>query len=150
MKVNRQRVMHCPCGNQRILALGLCATCYSLKRQDAQYFGGHREEILARDRYRCRVPNCTTVKRGKRSVAVHHRVPGNSDPKLMLTLCLICHAKVTRTRFVQGDWHPFLRELWREQHPDGHEQTNLDFVVKRTVPERVPLFSDLDLPSTKP
>jgi len=27
----RQRVMHCPCGNAKVLALGLCATCYTLK-----------------------------------------------------------------------------------------------------------------------
>ena len=25
-----QRVMHCPCGNPKVLALGLCATCYTL------------------------------------------------------------------------------------------------------------------------
>lgn len=34
MKAGRQRVMHCPCGNTKVLALGLCATCYTLKRQD--------------------------------------------------------------------------------------------------------------------
>ena len=28
-----------PCGNEKLLALGLCATCYTLKRQDAEYFG---------------------------------------------------------------------------------------------------------------
>jgi hypothetical protein len=36
-----QRAMHCSCGRARILAHGLCATCYTLKRQDAEYFGGH-------------------------------------------------------------------------------------------------------------
>lgn len=141
-----QRSMHCPCGADKVLALGLCATCYTLKRQDAKYFGGHRETVLARDGYRCRVPDCETVKRGKRSVAVHHRVPGNSDSKLMLTLCLGCHAKVTRTQFVEDDWPPFLRELWREQHPEGHEQTRLDFAKKGPVSKRVPLFADLDPP----
>jgi hypothetical protein len=40
MKAGRQRVMHCPCGNAKVLALGLCATCYTLKRQDEEYFGG--------------------------------------------------------------------------------------------------------------
>jgi signal transduction histidine kinase len=34
-----------------ILALGLCATCYTLKRQDAEYFGGLREQVLERDGY---------------------------------------------------------------------------------------------------
>lgn len=33
---------------------GLYATCYTLKRQDAEYFGGHTEAVLARDVYRCR------------------------------------------------------------------------------------------------
>ncbi len=36
VKGGRQRVMHCPCGNSKILALGLCATCYRLKRQDEE------------------------------------------------------------------------------------------------------------------
>jgi hypothetical protein len=41
----------CPCGNQEILAIGLCPTCYTLKRQDAEYFGGLREQVLERDGY---------------------------------------------------------------------------------------------------
>ncbi len=41
---------------------GLCATCYALKRQDEAYFGGHREEVLKRDGYRCRVIGCTTYR----------------------------------------------------------------------------------------
>ena len=81
----RQIVLHCPCGNAKVLAKGLCATCYTLKRQDEEYFGGHREEVFKRDDFRCRVPGCTTTKRGKRSIAVHHREPGNSDPGKMLT-----------------------------------------------------------------
>lgn len=135
-------MLHCPCGTDKVHALGLCATCYTLKRQDAAYFGGHREAVLARDGYRCRVPGCTTLKRGKRSVAVHHRVPGNSDPKRMLTLCLACHAKVSRTQFVQGDWPRFLRKLWREQHPEGHEQAMLEFGTRRASVQ-VPLFCGL-------
>ena len=31
----------------------------------------------------------------------------NSDPAKMLTLCLPCHAKVTRTLYVQDDWPEF-------------------------------------------
>ena len=46
MKASRQRVMHCPCGNAKVLALGLCATCYTLNRQDEEYFGGLREAVL--------------------------------------------------------------------------------------------------------
>lgn len=132
--------MHCPCGKSKVLALGLCATCYTLKRQDEAYFGGQREQVLKRDEYRCRIPGCTTVKRGKRSVAVHHRKPGNNELANMLTLCLPCHAKVTRTIHVQNDWPGFLRLLWREQHPNGHEQTMLDFVVKKPAAKHLPMF----------
>ncbi len=111
------------------MALGLCETCYRLKRKDESYFGGHREAILKRDGLRCSVPGCTTLKRGKRSVAVHHREPGNNDPSRMVTLCLPCHAKVTRTQFLDRDWPEFLRVLWREQHPEAHEQPSINFFV---------------------
>ncbi len=53
MKPVLQRSMHCPCGRARILAGGLCATCYTLKRQARAYFGGLREQVLARDGPRC-------------------------------------------------------------------------------------------------
>ena len=83
------------------------------------------------------------MKRGKRSVAVHHREPGNSDTAKMLTLCLACHAKVTRTLYVQDDWPEFLRVLWREQHPGGHEQSALNFSAKLPPAKHVPLFQDV-------
>jgi len=86
------------------------------------------------------VPGCTTLKRGKRSIAVHHRMPGNNDPKLMITLCLACHAKVTRTRHLRREWPPLLRILWREQHPKGHEQTALNFREMTPVAKPVSLF----------
>ena len=82
MKGIRQRVMHCPCGKAKVLALGLCATCYTLKRQDEEYFGGLREAVLERDGHRCRV--CDSSGRDKRSIIVHHRVPGKSVLSLML------------------------------------------------------------------
>ena len=135
-----QRSICCPCGTDKVLALGLCATCYTLKRQDEEYFGGHREAVLTRDGNRCAIPGCTTLKRGKRSIAVHHRMPGNSDPKLMITLCLACHAKVTRTQHLRREWPPLLRILWREQHPEGHEQTLLNFLEKKPIAQRVSLF----------
>jgi len=141
VKAGVQRAFYCRCGNEKILALGLCATCYTLKRQDEEYFGGHREEVLARDGYRCAVPGCTTLKRGKRSIAVHHRMPGISDPKLMITLCLACHAKVTRTQYLRREWPPLLRVLWREQHPKGHEQTVLNFSEKKPLAKLAPLFA---------
>ena len=81
-EVNRRRVMYCPCGNARVLALGLCATCYTLRRQDEEHFGGLRDAVLERDGYRCRV--CDASGRDKRSIVVHHRVPGKSVLKLMV------------------------------------------------------------------
>src|SRR6195952_1173845 len=127
MKKGTQRAMHCPCGHPKILAVGLCATCYTLKRQDEEYFGGLREAVLKRDRHRCRV--CGKPGGRKRSLAVHDRVVGKSELDLMITLFLAHHAMVTRTLVLLEEWPALLRVLWREQHPDAHEQTILDFAV---------------------
>ena len=54
---------------------------------------------------------------------------GNNDPATMITLCLSCHARVSRTFYVQDDWPEFLRVLWREQHPEGNEQGELSFAT---------------------
>ena len=124
-KTGVQRALHCRCGREKILALGLCATCYTMKRQDDEYFGGLREQVLERDGYCCRV--CGASGRRKRSIVVHHRVPGKSLLHLMISLCPGCHAKVGRTKVVLSQMPPLLLELWREQHPLGYEQTALDF-----------------------
>ncbi len=55
MKKGTQWAMHCRCGHPKILAVGLCSTCYTLKRQDEECFGGLREAVLKRDDHRCRV-----------------------------------------------------------------------------------------------
>jgi hypothetical protein len=75
-------------------------------------------------------------------MAVHHRVPGNNNPDLMITLCLGHHAMVTRTQVLRKEWPELLRVLWREQHPEAHEQTILSFVVKPVPMKRVPLFPE--------
>ncbi len=103
----------------------MCATCYTLKRQDEEYFGGLREQVLKRGGHCCRV--CGASGRGKRSIVIHHRVPGVSRLHLMISLCPACHAIVSRTRVVRRHMSALLLELWREQHPDGHEQTILSF-----------------------
>ena len=138
MKRTRQRSMHCGCGRLPIVARGLCATCYSLKRQDAEYFAGLREAVLDRDGRRCRV--CEAPGGRKGSLAVHHRVAGRSELGLMITLCPACHAKVTRTLAVDSCWPPLLIQLWREQHPDAHEQLQLDFTIPFVPPVPVPLW----------
>lgn len=121
----QQQAMHCRCGKAKILAHGMCAVCYTLKRQDEAYFGGLREKVLERDGYRCRV--CDASGRDKRSIIVHHRVPGRSVLHLMISLCPACHAKIHRTRAVVRLMPPLLLHLWREVHPKGHEQTALTF-----------------------
>ncbi len=135
-----QRALYCGCGNPKILALGLCSTCYALKRQDEEYFGGLREAVLERDGYRCRV--CDASGRDKRSITVHHREPGKSILSLMISLCPGCHARVHRTMAVLTEMPSLLLTLWREQHPRGHEQTALDFTVRRALPVAVPLFPE--------
>jgi hypothetical protein len=138
MKKSIQRALCCPCGRTEILALGLCGTCYTLKRQDEEYFGDLREEVLRRDGYRCRV--CDELDPG-----VHHRVPGVSKLHLMISLCPGCHAKVHRTKMMLAkiEVSPLLLELWREQHPGAQEQFFLDFLHKPEVLALpAPLFRD--------
>ena len=128
MKPKRKAVqlaMHCRCGRETMLAHGMCATCYTLRRQDEEHFGGLRETVLERDGYRCRV--CDAPGTGKRSMVVHHRVTGRSELKLMISLCPACHARVHRTKVVLAAMPPLLLVLWREQHPKGHEQKALNF-----------------------
>ncbi len=108
MKKSPQRSLHCPCGRARVLARGLCAVCYTLRRQDKVYFGGLREAVLARDGYCCRV--CGALGRGKRSITVHHRVPDRSMMALMISLWPGCHAKVHRTRAMLSQMPPLLLE----------------------------------------
>ena len=115
----------------------MCSVCYALKRKDDEYFGGLREAVLQRDGYRCRV--CDRPGRNKRSITVHHRVPGKSVLNLMISLCPGCHARVHRTIAVLVEMPPLLLELWREQHPDGQEQTLLDFASRLPAAERVEL-----------
>ncbi len=58
----------------------------------------------------------------------------------MLSLCPGCHAKIHRTKAVLSAMLPLLLELWREQHPKGHEQKQLDFSLKKSAAKLVPLF----------
>ena len=139
MRAPMQRGLHCPCGRAKIVARGLCGICYTLRWQDGRYFGGLREAVLARDGYRCRV--CSAPGRAKHSIVVHHRVPGRSTLALMLALCPACHARVHRTQAALRAMPPLLRELWREQHPEGQEQRQLDFRVARFRPVPAQLFT---------
>ena len=125
MQRRGQQSLYCRCGREKIRANGHCATCYVLHRQDARDFAGLREAVLARDGRCCQV--CGASARRKRFILVHHRVPGKSTLHTMIALCRACHAKVHHTRAVLSEMPPLLLQLWREQHPKGHEQTTLNF-----------------------
>jgi len=60
----------------------------------------------------------------------------------MISLCPGCHAKVGRTKVVLSQMPPLLLELWREQHPLGHEQTALDFKTNFPAAKSAPLFRE--------
>lgn len=76
--------------------------------------------------------------------SVHHRVSGVSKLHLMITLCAAHHAKVGRLQVADKRMSPLLLELWREQHPQGHEQVALDFTEHPHRAEAVPLFYDTE------
>jgi hypothetical protein len=97
-----------------------------MKRQDEEYFGGLREKVLERDEYRCRV--CGKPGLYGKKLVVHHRRPGISILKLLITLCRGCHSKVHKLEWLNGANVPeILRVLWRELHPGGSEQYPMDF-----------------------
>lgn len=83
------------------------------------------------------------VGRDKRSIIVHHRVPGKSLLNLMISLCPACHARIHRTRAAVRLMQPPLLRLWRELHTQGHEQTELNFSVKRSRSKTSTLFQKL-------
>ena len=95
---------------------------------------------MERDGYRCRV--CGASGRDKRSIIVHHRVPGKSVLNLMLSLCPGCHAKIHRTKVVLSAMPPLLLELWRQLHPKGHEQVQLDFNGKKPAAKPIRSFRE--------
>src|SRR5262249_37394332 len=71
----------CPCGSRIALkTFGCCRSCYDRRHHSLRFFGGLRERVLVRDRFRCR--GC-----GKRSaLVVHHRDQRNRT-NVLVTLC---------------------------------------------------------------
>ena len=60
----------------------------------------------------------------------------------MLALCPGCHARVHRTRAALRAMPLLLLQLWREQHPRGHEQRRFDFRPPRPKFAAPLLFPD--------
>ena len=116
-----QRALCCPCGRPPVVR-GLCGTCYALRRRDREYFGGLHEQVLERDGHHCR--GCG---RRPRYPSVHHRRPGVSALRWMITLCPACHSRVHHIFVMRGPVPPLVRALWRELHPGAPEQLQLAF-----------------------
>jgi ribosomal protein L40E len=124
------------CGEGNLLARGLCRRCYARNYFDRRLFGGRRERVRERDGGFCQA--CGQPGRGTRALPVHHRRPGISQDRYLITVCRRCHARIHRTRMLLKILPALLVELWREQHPDGVEQLALDFDGGES-PEQLPL-----------
>ena len=100
---------------------------------DTEYFGGLREAVLERDGNRCRV--CNAPDERKREMIVH-----TGCRALMIALCPGCHAKVHQTKAVLTVWPCSLLKLWRDQHSTGHEQTMMNFSLRKPPAKPAPSF----------
>jgi hypothetical protein len=114
----------CGCGRRpvELRGLGCCRSCYSRRYHSLRFFGGLREAVLKRDRFRCRV--C-----GKGApLLVHHR-DGHNEKRLLITLCISCHVRLHRYRGLSR-WIPkALLELWSEIHSGQPFQLQLPFTT---------------------
>lgn len=108
----------CACGKRPIelKALGCCRRCYDRRYHSLRFFGGMRERVLERDRFRCRACGA------KSRLLVHHRDHSNA-PKVLVTLCMRCHIRIHRSSGVRHWLSGLLLQLWRELHQ--HEPMQL-------------------------
>jgi hypothetical protein len=114
----------CACGRRpvELKVLGCCRLCYQRRYHSLRWFGGLRELILERDRFKCRVCGMS------RRLVVHHRDERNAKPWL-ITLCIRCHVRLHRSRRLRY-WVPkALLGLWLEQHPSAPLQLQLPFAL---------------------
>jgi hypothetical protein len=111
----------CPCGKRIALkALGCCRSCYDRRHHSLRFFGGLRERVLERDRFRCR--GC-----GKRSALVVHHRDRHNRANLLVTLCSRCHIRIHRSSRLRYWFSEMLVRLWRELHPNAPMQLQLTF-----------------------
>jgi len=137
----------CSCGKQPIemKSLGCCRSCYDRRYHSLRFFGGLRERVLERDRFRCRA--C-----GARSpLVVHHRDRSN-QPESLVTLCIRCHMRIHRSSGFRYWFSAILMRLWRDLHPRKPVQLQLALKnatkkqtsgnsLKKTSVVTMPLFS---------
>jgi len=111
----------CPCGKQIVLkALGCCRSCYDRRHHSVRFFGGLRERVLKRDRFRCR--GC-----GRRSAMVVHHRDRHNRTNLLVTLCIRCHIRIHRSSGLKYWFSEILVRLWHELHPNAPIQVQLSF-----------------------
>jgi hypothetical protein len=113
------------CGRRpvELKVLGCCRLCYQRRYHSLRWFGGLRELIIKRDRFKCRA--CGVGRR----LVVHHRGEGNAK-SLLITLCIRCHVRLHRSRRLRY-WVPeSLLGLWREVHPAVALQLQLPFAAR--------------------
>ncbi len=111
----------CPCGKRIALrALGCCRSCYDRRHHSLRFFGGLRERVLERDRFRCR--GC-----GKRSALVVHHRDRRNRADLLVTLCIRCHMRIHHSSGWRYWFSEMLVRLWRELHPNDPVQLQLTF-----------------------
>lgn len=116
-----QTALLCGCGAPAG-ARGACSRCRRRARLSRERFAGEREAVLLRDGHQCRGCGSFDI------VLVHHRRPGVSVRRFLVTICRRCHVKVHFARRPRLAWSPFLLELWRELHPGVAENRRLAFV----------------------
>jgi hypothetical protein len=111
----------CPCGKRIALkALGCCRSCYDRRHHSLRFFGGLRERVMERDRFRCR--GC-----GKRSALVVHHRDRHNRANLLVTLCIRCHIRIHHSSGLRYWFSEMLVRLWRELHPNDPVQLQLTF-----------------------
>jgi hypothetical protein len=120
--------LFCRCGRRSVELKGrsCCRLCYGRRYRSLRFFGGLREVILKRDRFRCRASSASA------RLVVHHR-SGVNQRRRLITLCIGCHTRVHRYRALRS-WVPeVLLKLWRERHPREPVQLQLPFGIKHQV-----------------
>jgi hypothetical protein len=121
----------CACGRRpvELKLLGCCRLCYQRRYHSLRWFGGLRELILERDRFKCRVCGMS------RRLVVHHRDERNAKPWL-ITLCIRCHVRLHRSHRLRY-WVPeALLGLWLEQHSSAPLQLQLPFAPTSSTAEK--------------
>jgi hypothetical protein len=109
----------CPCGKRIALkTLGCCRSCYDRRHHSLRFFGGLRERVLERDRFRCR--GC-----GQRSALVVHHRDRHNRANVLVTLCIRCHIRIHHSSGWRYWFSEMLVRLWRELHPKTPMQLQL-------------------------